>query len=181
VSAVDRDELVEVSRFLSYVLRHRPEAIGIRLDREGWVGIDGLIAGAAAAGRRLDIALIRFAISADQRRIRALQGHSTPEVEIAHEARIPPEVLYHGTVRRFLDAISARGLSAGARRHVHLSPDPRAAEAVGRRHGRPVVLEVAAGPMHRAGFTFYRAQNGVWLTDHVPPAFVTIPKGPNPR
>lgn len=176
------DRLTETSKFLSYVLRHQPQAIGLSLDSEGWAGIDALIAAAAANGRALDHTLIRevvdasdkkrFSISPDGARIRAVQGHSTAEVAIAYAPVEPPEQLFHGTATRFLDSIRAEGLIAGSRHHVHLSPDAETATAVGRRHGQPVVLTVAAGAMYRQGFVFHRADNGVWLTKAVPPAFL---------
>ncbi|WP_343717421.1 RNA 2'-phosphotransferase [Inquilinus sp.] len=179
------DRLTETSKFLSYVLRHKPQAIGLALDNEGWAGIDALIAAAAANGTVLDRDLIRavvdtsdkkrFAISPDGARIRAVQGHSTAEVAIAYEPVEPPEQLFHGTASRFLESIRAEGLVAGSRHLVHLSPDVETATAVGRRHGRPVVLTVAAGAMHRQGFVFHRAENGVWLTKSVPPAFLDEP------
>jgi putative RNA 2'-phosphotransferase len=177
------DRLTETSKFLSYVLRHKPQAIGLALDPEGWAGIEALIAAAAANGRQLDRPLIqavvdsndkkRFAISADGTRIRAVQGHSSPEVAIAYEPVAPPERLYHGTATRFLESIRAQGLVAGSRHHVHLSPDAETATAVGRRHGKPVVLAVAAGAMHAQGFIFHRADNGVWLTAAVPAEFLS--------
>ena len=177
------DRLTETSKFLSYVLRHEPQAIGLALDPEGWAGIEALIAAAAANGRQLDRSLIeatvdsndkkRFAISADGTRIRAVQGHSAAEVAIAYEPVVPPERLYHGTATRFLESIRAQGLVAGSRHHVHLSPDVETATAVGRRHGKPVVLAVAAGAMHAQGFVFHRADNGVWLTAAVPAEFLS--------
>lgn len=181
------DRLTETSKFLSYVLRHEPQAIGLALDSEGWAGIDALIAAAAASGTALDRDLIRavvdtsdkkrFAISPDGARIRAVQGHSTAEVAIAYDPVEPPEQLFHGTATRFLESIRSQGLVAGSRHHVHLSPDAETATAVGRRHGEPVVLTVAAGAMHRQGFVFHRADNGVWLTKAVPPAFLGEVKG----
>lgn len=170
--------LTDTSKFLSYVLRHEPHAIGLQLDSEGWAAIDQLIAGAATQGRVLDSALIaavvqsnakkRFALSADGQRIRAVQGHSTASVNVQHVQQVPPEVLYHGTARRFLAPIQEKGLIAGARHHVHLAQEAGTAVEVGRRYGEPVVLKVAARRMHEAGFVFYRAENGVWLTDRVP-------------
>ncbi len=174
----------ETSKFLSYVLRHAPEAAGLTLDREGWADIEALIAGAAAAGRTLDVDLIRavvesnakkrFTLSDDGLKIRAAQGHSTEAVAIARDAVEPPEVLFHGTATRFLDAILAEGLKPGSRQHVHLSADEVTAVAVGQRHGKPVVLKVAAGVMHRQGRAFYQAENGVWLTDAAPPEFLSL-------
>ena len=181
-----RDRIVETSKFLSYVLRHRPQEIGIELDSEGWTGIDALIAAAARDGRRLDRALIlevvagndkqRFAISSDGLRIRAVQGHSTPAVRISHQALTPPPVLYHGTASRFVAAIMRQGLRAGARHHVHLSREYTTAVAVGARHGVPVVLSVDAAAMDAAGFAFFLADNGVWLTDAVPPRYLGRPQ-----
>ena len=177
-----RDRIVETSKFLSYVLRHRPEEIGIELDSEGWTGIDALIAAAARNDRRLDRALIeevvarndkqRFAISNDGLRIRASQGHSTATVQISHQAITPPPMLYHGTASRFVAAILREGLRAGARHHVHLSAEYTTAVTVGTRHGVPVVLGVDAAAMDAAGFTFFLADNGVWLTDAVPPRYL---------
>ncbi len=171
-----------VSRFLSYVLRHAPESIGVTMDGGGWVEIDELIEKAApqqVLGRSLleqvvaDSAKQRFAISEDGNRIRANQGHSI-DVELGLTPTTPPSTLYHGTAERFLDAINADGLLPGDRQHVHLSPDRATATAVGRRHGKPVVLTVDSGAMHRAGSRFYRSENGVWLTDSVPARWLTV-------
>jgi putative RNA 2'-phosphotransferase len=172
----------ETSKFLSYVLRHEPHAIGLTLDREGWAEIDALIAGAKTAGKELDVALIRavvassdkkrFAISEDGLCIRAVQGHSTDSVALQHEAKAPPEFLYHGTATRFLDAILAEGLRPGERHHVHLSEDIATATAVGQRYGKPVVLKIEALRMHQQSFKFFQAKNGVWLTEHVPATFL---------
>jgi putative RNA 2'-phosphotransferase len=174
--------LTEASKFLSYVLRHEPHAIGLALDTEGWAEIDALIAGARQSGHTLDLELIhavvtsndkkRFALSGDGRRIRAMQGHSTNAVTIQHKLEQPPEFLYHGTAMRFLDSIFAEGLRSGQRHHVHLSEDVSIATAVGGRYGKPVVLKIEALRMQRQGFVFFRADNGVWLTGHVPPAFI---------
>ncbi len=179
--------LVDTSKFLSYVLRHEPQSIGIQLDREGWTDIDALITAASRAGRRLDTALIhavvadndkrRFALSNDGQRIRAVQGHSSADVAIAYAPRVPPAVLYHGTARRFLDAILTEGLRHGQRHHVHLSADVITATSVGRRHGSPVVLQVDALRMHEQGHLFYQADNGVWLTEHVPVSFLAVLPG----
>lgn len=168
-----------VSKFLSYVLRHRPDAISLALDREGWVSMADLIANARKAGQNLDETLVRhvvetngkqrFEISDDGLRIRALQGHSTPHVARDLPPCVPPERLYHGTAEQFLEVIRAEGLRSGKRHHVHLSEDVDTARRVGQRHGAPVVLAVAAGEMHRAGYVFHESENGVWLTEFVPP------------
>lgn len=174
------DTLVRTSKFLSLVLRHEPEKIGLELDAQGWVSIDELLA-KAAGHLPLTAELLhevvrtsdkqRFAISEDGTRIRANQGHSVP-VELELAAQVPPEQLYHGTATRFLDSIRRHGLLRGERHHVHLSADTDTAVKVGVRHGQPVVLVVQAGDMHRAGHAFFRSDNGVWLVEHVPPSFL---------
>jgi putative RNA 2'-phosphotransferase len=74
----------------------------------------------------------RFAFSPDGEKIRANQGHSAA-VDLGLPPREPPEVLYHGTVSRFLASIRSEGLRRGARTHVHLSRDEETArvDAVG--------------------------------------------------
>ena len=174
-------KLVRVSRFLSLVLRHRPETIGLELDAEGWASLGELVERAGRSGRELSEDLIRevvahndkqrFSLSPDGRRIRANQGHSI-EVELGLEPVSPPELLYHGSARRRLASILADGLQRRGRQHVHLSPDARTARRVGERHGPAVVLVVAAGRMEAEGHTFFLSANGVWLTEHVPPGFL---------
>lgn len=169
------------SKFLSLVLRHEPERAGLTLDAAGWVAVDDLLRGCAAAGQPLtreQLATLvsesdkqRFALSPDGQRIHANQGHSV-EVELAYAAQTPPELLYHGTATRFLASIREQGLLKGERHHVHLSADVETATKVGRRHGKPVVLRVAAGAMSAAGHVFFRSANGVWLTERVPAAFL---------
>jgi putative RNA 2'-phosphotransferase len=170
------------SRFLAWVLRHDPGAVGITLDSAGWVPVDELLAAAARAGRDLSPEALRRVLDAPGKRrfetrdglIRAAQGHSV-RVDLGLEPSQPPAVLYHGTVARFLPAIRAEGLRPGQRMHVHLSADTGAAAVVGARRGRPVVVWVDAAGMHAAGHEFWRAANGVWLTGLVPPAFITMP------
>lgn len=172
-------QYAEVSKFLSYVLRHHPEAIGLTLDREGWADIGLLIICATKNAKHLDQHLIksivensdkkRFAISEDGLHIRAVQGHSSQQVSIEYQEKIPPEFLYHGTATRFLPSINEQGLNAKSRQHVHLSADEDTAIQVGLRHGKPVVLKIKALNMYEKGFKFYQADNGVWLTKSVPP------------
>ncbi len=170
-------DLVAASKFLSYVLRHAPEAHDVDMDPQGWVEVEQLLANAPAHlgldRRRLDDVVAgndkrRFALSPDGRHIRASQGHSI-DVDLELEPVTPPAMLYHGTASRFLDAIRRDGLRPGSRRHVHLSPDTTTARAVGSRHGKPVILTVDAAASHAVGHAFYRSANGVWLTDHVAP------------
>lgn len=174
--------LVQANKFLSFVLRHQPEAIGLALDTDGWGSVDDLLAGAARQGRQLSRELIaqvvatndkkRFELSADGQRIRAVQGHSTHVVQRRFEAMQPPSVLFHGTASRFVAATSREGLKPGSQHYVHLSADEATARAVGLRYGLPVVLIVDAARMHAQGFVFHQAKNGVWLTARVPSAFL---------
>ncbi|PXX56669.1 putative RNA 2'-phosphotransferase [Pseudomonas sp. LAMO17WK12:I10] len=180
---MSKKRLDDTSKFLSYVLRHEPQAIGLRLDSEGWAEVEALIGGAAREGRQLTPELItevvasndkkRFALSEDGQRIRAVQGHSGKTVNLQLAEQQPPAVLYHGTATRFMDSINEKGLIPGSRHHVHLSQDLATAEAVGQRYGKVVVLKIAAQDMQAQGFKFYQAENGVWLTDHVPVDFLS--------
>lgn len=178
------DDLVGTSRFLSYVLRHRPSAIGLQLDQGGWVNVEALLAALARHGRPITRQVLdRIVAGTDKQRfelrdnrIRAAHGHSIP-VSLELPPMAPPPVLYHGTVARFLPQIRVQGLQPGARTHVHLSPDTPTALSVGARRGHPVVLAIDAAGMHRDGFAFYQAANGVWLTSHVPPEWITMQSG----
>lgn len=175
-------KLIETSKFLSYVLRHEPEAIGVKLDEQGWASVDELVRQAAISGQYLDEALVeevvqtsdkkRFTLSEDGLRIRAAQGHSITSVNIDHIEAVPPVVLYHGTAARSLASIRREGLRAGTRHHVHLSSDEATALRVGARHGKPVILLVRADRMHATGFKFFQSYNGIWLTASVPPQFL---------
>lgn len=177
------DPHIKTSKFLSKVLRHDPASIGLALDAEGWADVDDLIARSRRPLTRDLVAEVvrendkqRFALSADGSRIRANQGHSVA-VDLALAPVEPPETLYHGTATRFLDSILKQGLIPGRRQHVHLSADPETARKVGRRHGRLVVLALPAREMHDDGRTFFRSENGVWLTDAVPAARLTVIEG----
>lgn len=171
------------SKFLSRILRHAPEEIGLHLDAHGWCRVDALLRALKAAGRLITRAELletveqdekeRFTICPAGQRIRAAQGHSL-KIDLGLPPSTPPDILYHGTASQALDTIFKDGLVPGRRRHVHLSPDPETALRVGRRHGKPVVLHVRAGLMQSAGHVFYRADNGVWLTDHVPVSFLAF-------
>jgi len=176
------DAAVRDSKFLSGVLRHNPGKIGVELDAAGWVDVDVLLAALASHGRRVGRSRLdyvvehnnkkRFEYDASGTRIRASQGHSVP-VDLGYESRVPPETLYHGTATRSLDSIFSEGLKPGRRHHVHLSVDIETAAKVGARHGKPAVLVVAAARMHEAGHEFFRSTNGVWLTEHVAPQYLS--------
>lgn len=173
-----KDILKTTSKYLSFILRHQPESIGLTLDENGWAEIDALIAKAAI---ELTPALIeevvssndkkRFALSEDGVRVRANQGHSV-KVDLQLAPQVPPAVLFHGTASQTLEAIRSQGLLKGSRQHVHLSKDPDTARRVGQRHGKPVVLRVSSGEMHAAGKAFYLSENGVWLCEHVSPSYL---------
>jgi putative RNA 2'-phosphotransferase len=172
------------SRLLSYVLRHRPQEYGLELGEGGWVSVRELLAALLQRGHAMtreqlvDIVRSndkqRFALSADGGRIRANQGHSVA-VDLQLTPIAPPAVLYHGTVRKALLAIREQGLKPKSRIHVHLSADTETARRVGTRRGQPVILEVRAAALAEAGHVFYRSDNGVWLTSHVPRQFIRFP------
>ena len=174
-------EAQHLSKFLSFVLRHEPGSVGLTLDANGWVSVELLLRAFAAHGKVIDRETLerivresdkqRFALSPDGAMIRANQGHSV-DVDLGYVAMTPPDVLYHGTVERFIPSIRAQGLLRGERHHVHLSATPATALVVGQRRGKPVLLEVDAAAMNREGHEFFRSENGVWLTEHVPARFL---------
>ncbi len=172
---------ITVSKYISKHLRHAPQAIGLTLGDGGWVPIDALLE-AAAKHRflftREELEQVvrycdkqRFAIDPTGQLVRANQGHSV-EVELQLEPISPPDVLYHGTAIHLREPLLAAGLLKMRRHHVHLSADVPTAVAVGQRHGRPIVFAVDTMSMSRDGYVFFRAANGVWLTDHVPPRYL---------
>ena len=174
----------QISKFLALVLRHEPARFGITLDSAGWTSVEALLAACAEHGvpfARDELLSVvassdkqRFALSSDGAQIRANQGHSV-EVELELSPAVPPAVLYHGTVERFVAGIRTYGLVKGQRHHVHMSAELETAKKVGGRRGKPVILTVRAAEMVAAGMEFLISQNGVWLIDHVPPAYVGFP------
>lgn len=172
---------ITTSKFLSKHLRHAPQDIGLTLEPGGWVGVDDLLAACEKAQFAItydDLLEVvetcdkqRFSFDESGDRIRANQGHSTP-VDLQLESASPPDVLYHGTVEKFLAAILAEGLKKGKRHHVHLSKDQATALKVGARRGKPIILEVDARAMASQGIPFFVSANGVWLTDAVPKEFL---------
>lgn len=174
-------EVKKLSKFLSLVLRHQPETIGLSLDEGGWAEVEELIQKSRSQQLELDFGKLsyivesndkqRFSFSPDLQKIRARQGHSIP-VNLGLVAQEPPCLLFHGTATRNVDAIQQKGLIKGARHHVHLSTERETALKVGRRYGKPVILQINAGEMYKEGFVFYCSENGVWLTDHVPTQYI---------
>ncbi len=172
--------LKSTSKYLSLILRHEPEIIGITLDEHGWAEVDALIAGVNRT-HPLTMETLeqivredekqRYSFSEDKTLIRANQGHSIP-VDVELEEVEPPEVLYHGTGQKSTASIDEQGLLPMSRLYVHLSADWDTAKTVGQRHGRPVVYRVRSGKMHTDGFKFYRSVNGVWLTKAVPARYL---------
>jgi putative RNA 2'-phosphotransferase len=171
-----------ISKFMSFVLRHKPEEIGLKLDKNGWTATAELISKLNATGYFTITPEVlqhvvstnakqRFAFNADKTMIRASQGHSVA-IDLDLVPVQPPAYLYHGTANKFVAAIMAEGLNRMDRRHVHLSADTSTARTVGGRHGKPVILQADAALMHADGFTFYLSANGVWLTDHVPALYL---------
>ena len=172
--------IVKISKFLSFVLRHKPEAIGLTLDKEGWAEVSEIIAKAdiAITQAQIEEAVAtsdkqRFALSDDMRRIRANQGHSV-KVDLGLKPLMPPVQLFHGTATRFVEPILIAGLLKQARQHVHLSTDLEAASKVGVRHGKLAIFQVRALEMYEEGHRFYLSKNGVWLVEHVPVGFLDL-------
>jgi putative RNA 2'-phosphotransferase len=178
------DRIVRASKFMSLVLRHRPDKIGLTLDANGWAKVSDLVACSRGGNVRLSLDLIqevvatndkqRFVLSEDGERIRASQGHSI-SIDLALVPREPPDILFHGTASRFVSSIRQQGLLRGKRHHVHLSLESATALKVGQRHGKPVVLTVQSGRMWQAGIAFFCSDNGVWLTEWVAPEFIAFP------
>ena len=166
----------ETSKYISLILRHKPEVIGITLDEHGWANVEDLIAGIQKT-QHIDRALLeeivrtdlkqRYSFNEDKTLIRANQGHSIP-VDVELPAKEPPEILWHGTGEKYVASIDQKGLLPKSRLYVHLSADEETAENVGKRHGKPVIYKVLSKKMAEDGYIFYQSVNGVWLTENVP-------------
>ncbi len=176
-----RDKNSRLSKFISLILRHNPEAAYIQVDEHGWANVDELIQGINRTGRHIDLETLeeivatdekrRYSFSEDHKRIRANQGHSIP-VDVELKPTEPPEYLFHGTATRFLSSIHKEGLTRQSRLYVHLSPDEATAQKVGARHGKPVVLRIRAKELYDAGQQFFLSKNGVWLCEHIPVQYI---------
>lgn len=170
------DEILTISKFISLILRHKPETIGIALDEHGWANVEDLIEGIRKT-RPFDMELLeeivrtdnkqRYSFNEDKTLIRANQGHSIP-VDVELPEVEPPEYLYHGTGQKYVESIDKSGLLPKSRLYVHLSGDTETAVKVGSRHGKSVVYRIKSGQMQRDGYVFYRSVNGVWLIKAVP-------------
>lgn len=175
-------ELKHISKFISLVLRHRPELIDLTLDEQGWADVDELINKASATGTIIDKDILnvivvtndkqRFAFNEDKTKIRANQGHSIA-IDLHLQPKAPPAILYHGTAEQYLNGIINIGLKKKTRQHVHLSANIETARAVGSRHGKPIILTIDALKMHQDGYIFYLSDNKVWLTDNVPTIYIS--------
>lgn len=174
---INEKKITHISKFLSLVLRHKPEAIGIELDENGWTEVDALIEKSNRHGIEFDKETLkhivetnskkRFAFSDAFDRIRASQGHSV-EIELGYTSQKPPQILYHGTGEKSVQSILNTGIEKQQRQQVHLSADIETAIKVGQRHGKPFVFKVLAEQMCNDKFEFFISDNGVWLTDNVP-------------
>ena len=170
-----------LSRFIALILRHKPEAVGITLDEQGWASVSELLSGINASGNEIDMQMLeeivaedekqRYSFNADKTKIHANQGHSV-NVDVELKKAEPPEILFHGTGEKFVSSIKSEGLKPKSRLYVHLSKDRETAVKVGSRHGKPVVFEVNSGEMSRNGFEFFLSENGVWLTKIVPAEYL---------
>lgn len=173
--------LKDTSKFISLILRHKPETIGITLDEHGWANVDELIKGISKT-HPLDMAMLeqivaedekqRYSFNEDKTLIRANQGHSIP-VDVELEEKQPPEFLYHGTGEKYVSSINEQGLIPKSRLYVHLSSDEATALKVGQRHGKPFIYKVKSAEMYKDGYKFYRSVNGVWLTKSVPVKYLS--------
>jgi len=179
---ISKKENNKISKFLSLVLRHNPETIGVNLDENGWVNTNELIDKSNSYGIKFDFETLahivetnskkRFAFNPDSTKIRASQGHSL-NVELGYEKKKPPEFLFHGTAEKSVNSIFKNGLERRNRQHVHLSIDLETATKVGQRHGKPFIFKVSAEQMEKDEYEFFISDNGVWLTEHVPTKYLS--------
>ena len=172
----------ETSKYISLILRHKPDVIGITLDEHGWANVDELIAGVSKT-HPINMEILeqivaedekqRYSFNEDKTLIRANQGHSIP-VDVELEEKEPPEILFHGTGEKYVDSINKSGLIPKSRLYVHLSSNEETAHKVGTRHGKPVIYKVKSKEMYQDGYKFFCSVNGVWLTKTVPVRYIEI-------
>lgn len=166
----------KLGKFFSLILRHKPEEIGIELDKNGWCSVEELIEKINRNGKEIDEKILdnivknndkaRYEFNENKTKIRARQGHSI-DVDVELKERVPPRYLYHGTAERFLDSIKEKGIEKGSRQYVHLSEDTETAFNVGKRHGKPCIIKINSEKMYKDGQKFYLSNNGVWLVKYV--------------
>lgn len=179
---MDERQKRRIGKFLSFVLRHQPETIALKLDENGWANVAELRSKSAKNRMHFTFEELvevvetndkkRFIFNGDQTKIRANQGHSI-DIDLALKPQQPPDLLYHGTAANNVASILANGIDKRSRQHVHLSNNKETATKVGMRHGKPIVLTVKAGKMAQDGLLFYRSENGVWLTDYVDAKYIS--------
>ncbi len=179
---MSKTEYTGISKRLSYVLRHRPDSIGVQLDDAGWVEIEQLLDGLALHGMAISLELLtevvdtnpkqRFEFSSDRSLLRARQGHSV-SVDLGYEPVVSPERLFHGTPISSLDSILKTGLQKRRRHHDHMSTDRQLMLEVDRSRGTQLLNHIKSGQMQTDGYDFYVTGNNVWLTDHVPPEYLS--------
>ncbi|AMO20308.1 RNA 2'-phosphotransferase [Flavobacterium columnare] len=178
---MNEKDIKNISKFLSLILRHSPETIHLKLDENGWADVEELITKSNKNRKALDFETLqyvvetndkkRFTFNEDLTKIRANQGHSI-SVDLELQPQTPPDELYHGTVAKFIDTILKDGIQKMNRQHVHLSKDKETAIKVGNRRGTAIILKINTHQMAKDGYLFYCSENGVWLTDEVPPKYI---------
>ena len=175
-------EYIELSKEVSYALRHAPWEYELEMDEEGWVPVEQLLDALHRAEKWKNICevdLNEMIEKSEKKRheikdgeIRAFYGHSIP-IKILKEEKMPPDILYHGTARRFMQSIMENGLSPQSRQYVHLSQDVEIAENVGKRHdGKPCILIIDAKKAWNEGIKFYLGNEKVWLSDTIPSRYI---------
>lgn len=183
IGADHKMNLTQTSKFIALILRHKPETIGISLDENGWANVRELLEGINATGKHhIDMSALeelvrtdekqRYTFNEDKTLIRANQGHSVP-VDVELKECIPPEILYHGTGKKYVASIDSQGLVSKSRLYVHMSADMDTARNVGSRHGKPVIYAIDCQSMAADGYKFYLSENHVWLTKHVPANYLS--------
>jgi len=183
MKSLTSQQLRHLSKKLSYILRHQPQSIGLKLDEYGWANVKELLQKLQKHQTKItwdDLEEVvsknnkqRFAFNEDKTRIRASQGHSIP-IKLGYESIEPPEILFHGTAQKYLNSILKEGLEKRNRHHVHLSVDIETAQNVGKRHGKVVILEIQSNKMYHDGMRFFCSENGVWLTNFVPTNYLKV-------
>lgn len=177
---MNKNREIKISKFLSYVLRHKPESIGLTLNDNGWASVAEILKNRKLRFSLEELKFVvenneknRFTLNEDFSLIKANQGHSV-EIKLEFQKIVPPEILYHGTTQHFLASIQEKGLEKRQRHHVHLSIDIKTASNVGKRHGKLIILAIDSKKMHEDGYQFYLSDNNIYLVDEVPAKYLTV-------